>query len=570
MDLHFPTLNESLLHWGKASANLKILNILDFKNNEEPLTFEQLVRRSSLFGALLQEKGLKPGNPVVIMLPTSAAFVYLYYGTLLAGGVPVPTYPPHTLGKNAKFLKNLEHIFASSRARFFGTDSRIIEGFHDTIQGYPNLEHVFNVSDIDFSDHDRAARLARADVSAEDIALIQYTSGSTGLPKGVVLTHANLVHNIRAIAHALRLDNTKDIGISWLPLFHDMGLIGCLLTSVYTATPLALMPTEAFMIRPDRWLKNISRFGATISPSPNFGYYLCTRLIRKSRLKDVDLSSWRGALSGAEAVDTAVLDKFVELFEPHGFNRQAFLPAYGLAESSLAVTITPLGQDLKIARLDRDRLENEGTAVPHDAEDANQTQIVSVGKAVLGQEVGIFDPEGGPLPEYKVGEIWIRGPSVTKGYYNWEGDDEVFKDGWFKTGDLGFLLDEELYITGRIKELIIKRGRNYYPYDIEKSLWQIPGIREGRCAAFAAWNAEESNEDLVLIIETTRHLATGGLDGVVKEIHRAVMHHIGLRPDRVVFVPPKSLPKTSSGKLQRLLCKKLLDAKELEILGDFR
>jgi acyl-CoA synthetase (AMP-forming)/AMP-acid ligase II len=572
MDPLFRTLNEALQHYSDPARDRKILYMLDYKNREEPLTYRDILDRGAVFAALLQKEGLQRGDRVVIMLPTCSAFIYLYFGTLLAGGIPIPTYPPFSFGNNAHFLDNLRHIFQSSQAKFFGTDPRILGSFQDTFEEFPFLKRVFNVDEIDFRDTETAARAEFPAADAGDIALIQYTSGSTGFPKGVVLTHRNLLHNIHAILEALDIREGEDFGVSWLPLFHDMGLIGCLLTSIYTGVPCALMPTETFMMRPERWLQNISKYRATISPSPNFGYYLCTRLVRKSKLNGVDLSSWRAALSGAEAVDINVLDKFEELFAPIGFHRSAFLPAYGLAESSLAVTIASRENNLRIARLDRDRLENDGVAVPYEGDDANLTKIVGVGRPVQGAEVGIFDADGNPVPDGRVGEIWIGGHSVTRGYYNSpDHTRQAFTDSWFRTGDLGFLDEGDLFITGRIKELIIKRGRNYYPYDIEKALWQIGGIREGRCAAFASWNSDASSEDLVLIIETGKRQAEeDNFRGLTKQIQKAVLENIGLKPDRIVFVQPKSIPKTSSGKIQRLLCKKMLEEGTLEILGESR
>ncbi len=570
MKLLYSTFNEALIRCAETAPDLKIVYMLDYKNNEEPLTYVQLLERAGNFAEMLKDRGLKPRDRMVIMLPTSAPFLYLYFGTLLAGGIPVPTYPPATFGNNAVFLNNLRHIFQSSQARFFGSEPRILGSFHDTFDSFPFLEHVFNVSEIDF-DAPGPGSKSYADVKTDDISLIQFTSGSTGFPKGVVLTHSNLLHNVHAISEALRIDKQTDFGVSWLPLYHDMGLIGCLLTALYTSTPVALMPTESFMMRPDRWLQNISHYKASISPSPNFGYYLCTRLVNPARLKGVDLSTWRAALTGAEAIDINVLEKFENLLRPVGFSRRAFLPAYGLAESSLAVTIAPLENNLKIARLNRHKLENEGVAENYDPDDANLTKIVCVGKTISGQEVGIRDPEGQEVGDRFVGEIWIKGLSVTNGYYNNPGvTKKAFAREWFKTGDLGFMSDGDLYITGRIKELIIKRGRNYYPYDIEKSLWSVAGIREGRCAAFASWNTEESGEDLVLMIETAKNNTEADLDNLARAIDSSVLSSIGLKPDRIVFVPPKSIPKTSSGKIQRLLCKKLMEEGKLEILGDRR
>ncbi len=570
MKLRFNTFNDVVLRYAESDADLKIIRMLDFKNEEEPIDYGQVLRRSSVFAGMLREKGLKPKDRVVIMLPTSSAFVYLFFGTLLAGGIPVPTYPPSTFGNNSVFLSNLRHIFQSSQARFFGSEPRILGSFRETFENFPFLEHVFNASEIDFNSGN-PGEMKPAEVRSDDVSLLQYTSGSTGFPKGVVLTHGNLLNNVHAISEAIKINRATDFGVSWLPLFHDMGLIGCLLTALYTATPVALMPTESFMMRPDRWLHNISKYKATISPSPNFGYYLCTRLLNTTRLKGVDLSSWRVALTGAEAIDINVLERFETLLKPYGFSRRAFLPAYGLAESSLAVTIAPLEDNLKVARLNRGKLENDGTAEDYDEEDATLTKIVSVGKPVKGQQAEIHDSEGNRSPDNRVGEIWIKGLSVTSGYFNNPGvTKKSFRQDWFKTGDLGFKRNGDLYITGRIKELIIKRGRNYYPYDIEKALWNIAGIREGRCAAFASWNHAESSEDLVLVIETAKTSSEADLDDLAKSVNAVVLENIGLKPDRIVFIPPKSIPKTSSGKIQRLLCKKLLEEGKLEVFGERR
>jgi 1-acyl-sn-glycerol-3-phosphate acyltransferase len=378
-----------------------------------------------------------------------------------------------------------------------------------------------------------------------------------------MLTHSNLLANVRSIGTALGM-REGDVGVSWLPLYHDMGLIGAWLMPLYFGLPVVILSPLAFLSRPIRWLRAISRYHATISAAPNFAYELAAAKISDAELEGLDLSAWRSALNGAEPVLPATLDRFAARFASCGFRRESLLPVYGLAEGSLAVSIPPPGVGPRIDRVDRAIFEREGRAVPvpsnGTADDANGISFVSVGPAIPRIEVRVVNPDGKDVEERAEGQLWFRGPSVTRGYFqNKEATATLFpsgaEEGWLNSGDRAYLAGGDVYITGRVKDIIIHAGRNLYPHEIEDLVAQLPGVRKGCVVAFGSTDPASGTERLVIVAES-RERDSAGRGRLVQAITAQIATALGIPPDVVEVVPPNSIPKTSSGKLQRDATKK--------------
>lgn len=515
-----------------------------------PLTYRALHAAALRVARGLRNRGLESGRCVAIMLPTGLPYLASFWGTLLAGGIPVPLYPPVRLDRIEEYIVRCAGILDNAQAQLlitFDRAARVAEVARDRVRA---VQAVVSADDLLAQDAGTDGVVAaRAVVGAGDTALIQYTSGSTGDPKGVELTHANVLANIRAAREACALE-AGDVIVSWLPLYHDMGLIGGWLMPLYFGTPTVLMSPMAFLSRPERWLSALTEYEATCSIAPNFAFDLCVKRIDDEVLSRLDLSRVRAVLNGAEPISVSTLDRFAERFAGCGFRREAIFCAYGLAENMVAVTFPPVSRAPRIDRIERTAFADEGRAVPTQAEDA--LEFVGVGSAVPRHEVRIVDDDGRPRPERVQGAIQFRGPSSFKGYFRRpDATAQVQReDGWVDTGDLGYLATGELFITGRLKDLIIKGGRNYYPHEIEAAAATVKGIRQGCVAAFAVHDAGSGTEQIVVVAETREKDATAReqLEGKVLE---AVTGQIGVPPDRVVLAVPGAVPKTSSGKIRR-------------------
>ena len=549
------TLLEALEY--RAKFKPEFLIFMDLKNKEHQVSAVEVLEKARAVAQYLMGRGLKKNDKVVIMLPTGQNFAFIYFGILIAGGVPVPVSQPAGTSNIGKYLDNLTHIIHDCEARYFITYEKI-----KLIAG--SLMNISNLVSGFLFDNEIFANPVPADlykklpvIKTDDLALIQYTSGTTGKPKGVMLSHKNLIHNIHGIgvASAMRPD---DVGISWLPMYHDMGLIGGFLTTMYWNVILVLMAPEAFIFRPFWWMDNISKYRATIGVAPNFGYHYCVTRIDDVNLHKLDLSSWRLALNGAEPVDRITLSKFLEKFKPCGLRDDIFLPVYGMAENSLAATFPSLDRTTVIHRFRRDKLEEERIAIDSDSHNSKEyIDLVSVGYPLGGQEIRIVDEHDKTLQEREVGEICVKSPSLMSGYYkNSEATREAIKEGWLHSGDMGFILDGMLFISGRKKEMIIKRGKNIYPYDVERIASTVKGVRLGCCAAFDVHNEEQGTEDLVLVCETTVK-DKDALEKLRKDIHNEILAKLGIAPDDIRLVPKETIPKTTSGKIQRILCKRI-------------
>ncbi|WP_265920157.1 AMP-binding protein [Cupriavidus nantongensis] len=521
-----------------------------------PITFAQLHRRAGAVAAGLAARGVRAGTTVALMLPTCAEYFYCFAGILMAGGIPVPLYPPARLAQIGDHLQRHAGILANAQAPILITvaEARPLAALLKA--GTGTLQSVLTPAEVE----DAAAAPVHAMLRAHDIALLQYTSGSTGSPKGVVLTHANLLANLRAMGTALSVDS-RDVFVSWLPLYHDMGLIGAWLGSLYYAFPLVAMSPLTFLARPERWLWAIHQYRGTLSGGPNFAYELCLHKLAHADLSGLDLSSWRFAFNGAEPVSLQTMRRFTARFARHGLRAQAAAPVYGLAEASVGLTFPPPGRELAADRIDRAAFARTARAVPAAtegsavADERDVMEIPSCGRPLPGHDLRIIDASGRELPERQEGLLQFRGPSATGGYFrNPEQTRQLFDRGWLNTGDYAYLAGGELFITGRAKETIVRGGRNLYPYEVEQAIGAIPGIRKGCVAVFGCPDPDSGTEHIVVMAETaaTDEPARRALQ---RQALKTALDVLGLPPDHVVLVPPHTILKTSSGKIRRAACR---------------
>lgn len=543
---HAQDLIEALLYQAEHQPTRTTLHFLEEGELTCQWTYPDLVAACQKVAAGLNALGVQPGDRVGIMLPSGPDYLAAFYGVLWIGAIPTPLYPPFRLDqledyvtRQAAILRvaGVEHLISFDRAK------PVMPLFK---MHCPGLKKILTVGELD--------GLAPPPRPHQH-ALIQFTSGSTGLPKGVVLSHANLIHNIRGYGHGMNL-GAGDVTISWLPLYHDMGLIGTMLGSVYHGQPLALMGPQDFLARPSRWLWAVHRFGGTISPAPNFAYEICAGKIPDEELEGLDLSTWRVALNGAEAVRPETVKRFTDRFKPYGFSEGAHFPAYGLAEASLAVTFPPPGRGPVYDTLSRERLEAEGVVAACGPEDTPLT-LVACGRPLPDMEVRIVDDKGQQLDEKFRGLVEFRGPSSLVGYFENPEATRAVKDdeGWVKTGDLGYLSEGELYLTGRVKDIIIKAGRNIQAEDVEDMVAGVEGVRRGCVAAFGS-DSEKDGTELLVIVAESRSKEAEQCRALAEAIEKEVARRLGLPPDVVEVVRPHTVPKTPSGKIRRSECKK--------------
>ena len=560
------TFQDVLRQRGRSDASRTHLIFYEDERESPSLTFGELLEGAERVAYAMARRGIGRGDTVALMLPTSREFFLAFAGTLLAGATPVPIYPPFRADRIEEYAERQSAILANAGARLLVTfrDASSVAKLLKPL--VPSLEGVATAESL-------AATRAPAPLGppvharADDLALLQYTSGSTGNPKGVMLTHANLLAHARAVGEALGLRN-DDVGVSWLPLYHDMGLIGAWLMPLYFGLPMVVMSPLAFLTRPARWLRAFHRYHGTMGAAPNFAYELAAAKISDEEIQGLDLSAWRAALNGAEPVLPATLDRFTERFARCGFRRETLLPVYGLAEASLAVTIPPLGREPRVDRLERAAFAQEGRAVPaasgeafpsgsppRASEDSHVISFVSAGLPLPRHEVRIADELGQEVGERVEGQLWFRGPSATQGYFRNEGATAALfpqgaEAGWVNSGDRAYRADGEIYITGRVKDIIIHAGHNLYPHEIEEAVARVPGVRKGCVVVFGASDPSAGTERLVIVAES-RQAGREARAGLAQAITARVTETLGLPPNVVEVVRPNVIPKTSSGKLRR-------------------
>ncbi|MGD2076314.1 MAG: AMP-binding protein, partial [Gammaproteobacteria bacterium] len=522
------------------------------------ISYRQLRDEAVRLAAGLQQLGLQPAEPVSLMLPTGPEYFYSFFAVLMAGGIPVPLYPPARPAQLEDHMRRHARILDNCRARTLITVAQAKPAARLLRSQVTGLRHIVTTSDLIEEAGTPALPVARS----SDTAFIQYTSGSTGDPKGVVLSHANLLANIRAIGRALEA-GAGDVCVSWLPLYHDMGLIGAWLGSLYYAALFVVMSPLSFLARPERWLQAVHRYRGTISAAPNFGYEYCLRRLQDTELKGLDLSCWRAALNGAEAVSPDTLDKFAARFADFGFRAEALMPVYGLAECAVGLTFPPLNRGPKVDRIERRSFMQSGRAIAAGPTDHGALRFVSNGSPLPGHQVRVVDDAGHELPERREGRLQFRGPSSTSGYYrNVEKTRALFDGDWLDSGDLAYIGAGELYVTGRRKDIVIRAGRNIYPDELEQAVGAVAGVRTGRVAAFGSIDHRSRTERLVVLAETRSTDATER-ERLRSQIADVATDLVGTPPDEIVLAPPGSVLKTSSGKIRRAASRERFEKGEI-------
>ena len=531
------------------------LSIRHGDGRDASMSYGELHRAALEVAYGLLDQGLMAGDRVAIMLPTEENFFIAYMGALYAGGIPVPIYPPFRrsqvedhLRRQAGILRNAEAAYLIAADELRGVGS-ILFGLVDT------LKSIETVSTLD----KRGILEKPCKADEQTVALIQYTSGSTGDPKGVVLTHANLLANIRAMGEALQA-SSADVFVSWLPLYHDMGLIGAWLGSLYHGVHVIFLRPLAFLADPISWLRTLSEYRATLSAAPNFAFELCCKSIRDEDMHDLDLGSLRCLLNGAEPVSARTIARFSERFSACGFQSEMMWPVYGLAENSVGLAFPPHAREPVIDRVQRTALTRDSLAVTADAQDTTALTFVACGQPIPRHEVRIVDHADRELPERAEGRLQFKGPSATTGYFrNDEKTRTLFSGEWLESGDRAYVANGDIYITGRVKDMIIKAGRNIYPHEIEELVGELDGVRKGCVAAFAITQADAGTERLVLAVET-RLDDPSDRQRLQERITSTCSRSLNMVPDVIELLPPRTIPKTSSGKIRRTATREMYEA----------
>ena len=518
------------------------------------LTHAELLQRATVVAAALQAEGLRPGQSVALMLPTGLAFFEAFAGILIAGGVPVPIYPPFRSSGIEDHLQRQARILENAQAVLLIGDERTRLAAGMLRLTAPGVRRVLAVKSLTAG----TGTPRPVPRGSRDTALLQYTSGSTGQPKGVVLTHANLLANIRAMGAVLEVD-AQDVFVSWLPLYHDMGLIGAWMGSLYHGIPLVVMPPQDFLARPSRWLRALHEHGGTLSAAPNFAYEILAAKVPDDELRGLDLRRWRLAVNGAEPVHAATLQRFARRFAACGFDERAMMPVYGLAESAVGLAFRPLRQTPRIDCIDRHLLHRVGRAEPVPCDAPQAMRVAACGLPLPGHEIRVVDKAGAEVPERVEGRIQFRGPSATSGYFrNPEATRALFVGSWLDTGDVGYLVQGEIHLTSRAKDLIIRGGHNLHPYELEEAIGALAGVRRGCVAVFAAADSASASERVVVLAET-RETEPAPKAALRERIGELAIALLGVPADDIVLAGARVVPKTSSGKIRRAACRDLYE-----------
>ncbi|MBA3947457.1 MAG: fatty acyl-AMP ligase [Herpetosiphonaceae bacterium] len=534
--------------------------VLDGRGGAKRLSYPELWSAARTVAAGLRQRGLKAGARVLLLLPTSEEYVVTLCGALLLGTMPCTVAAPTTRSKADEALRYLGYIYDK-------LDPALIlvpEHLQATLQEHPGIDAHRVVTADDVRGEAPLATGALPMIRAEQPLHIQLTSGTTNKPKGVVLTHHNVIQNVQAIARAVDFVPSTDSGLSWLPLYHDMGFIQ-LLMAIYYQSSMVLMTPTSFLRDPLSWLHNIGRYRVSITAAPTFAYSLCLRKFDPGKLTGLDLGAWRRSFVGAEPVPLGILQQFTDTYRPYGLHDDTIYPSYGMAET---VLITSGPTDLShnprhvfgfvaCDRIDPELLRTQGRAVPSPNDDMSSPrsiEILGMGPPVKGLEIVVQDEQGQVVEDRVVGEICVRGTSLMQGYFqDAEATTLAVRDGYYHTGDRGYLVDGELYVLGRIKELIIVRGRNYQPFDIEAVIEEHEAVRKGYAVVFGVYNAEQGTDDMVAVIETK--VAPEERPPMAQQIQQSLQTIFGFRAHEIIFVRHGTIPRTTSGKPQRVLSK---------------
>ncbi|HYW75281.1 MAG TPA: AMP-binding protein [Gammaproteobacteria bacterium] len=522
------------------------LTLLDERGRSENLSYQILHQGACRVAAGLHARGVSMAHSVALMLPTALDYFQAFFGVLYAGAIPVPIYPPSRASQLAEHLRRHGRILHNAQVTLLVTVpearrlARLLRG------EAPALRTIVTVAELKT---DGEAEPVRS--TGDTLALLQYTSGSTGDPKGVMLTHAQIMANIRALGERLDVGRS-DVVVSWLPLYHDMGLIGTWLSSLYFGVPFVVMSPQRFLAHPLQWLQAVHRFRGTISGGPNFGFELCLRHLDSGpELPSLDLSCWRVAFNGAEPVSPGTLKHFAQRFARFDFRAEALMPVYGLAEAGVGLCVPHPDRGATIERVDREAFARSAVARPVKGGATRIAEFVSCGPPLPGYEIRVVGEAGREMPDRREGDIEFRGPSATHGYFNRADLSAALFDGdWLRTGDRGYLAGGDIHITGRTKEMMVRGGRNLYPYELEEAVGAIPGIRKGCVAVFGNVDEGTGVEQLVVIAET-REIDAATRQALVDAICATSVDIANLPADDIVLVSPHSVLKTSSGKLRR-------------------
>ncbi len=549
----YADLNAMLAAAARTEAGI---TFVDPREEETSLSYRELYQRARLMAEALVRAGLQPGDRVAIGIPTSPNFMEAFFGTLLAGAVPAPLYPAPRAGKLDDYLPMVARMLGSIGARMLLTSAHTVTVLKKAAElARPELGCQM-VEELLADDTLRGTEVA---VTPEALGLIQFSSGSTNDPKPIALPHGGLA------LHAAMLDEVFSAGggqneklVTWLPLYHDMGLIGCLLTPIHMGIPIIMMATEVFVSQPQMWLRAISRHAGTITVAPNFAYELCLKRVREAELRELNLRSLRLAHNGAEPVSATTMEGFSQRFAASGLAQHGVLrPVYGLAEATVGVSHPPPRDPIRWIGVDSAVLAREGRVVE------GSRKLASVGVPMPGVDIEIRDEAGKDLPERQVGRIWVRTPSPMRGYFHSaELTARTLVDGWIDTGDMGFVDGGELFICGRAKDTVIIRGANHPPQDFEECLEGLEGLRSGRVVA-AGFIPEGSESEELLILAERSPLTSVEPAVLEKRIRQAVLERTGIRPHTVCLVPRGSLRRTTSGKIRRR------DALQRFLAGEF-
>ena len=560
------SLVDLLVQAGEAKRSVTLVHAGD---QEEIRSYTEIMRNAQRKAAGLRTCGLKQGQVVVLVMDTSFAFVETFFGVLLAGGVPSPAYPPVAMSRLTSYVARLRKIVDATQASFLVTTSRIRRMLGE-LSWAPTLNEIL------VDDRLYGNELVIHYPASTDIALIQCTSGSTSNPKPVVLRHRHLISNIQGFGGRLGW-REEDVTVSWLPLYHDLGLIGALLGSIRAKSKLVLISPTQILMDIGIWWRAMARHRATMTGGPNFIYGLSGRRMSAEEIAQLDLSHARVLLCGAEPINPTTIREFFRAFSSSKLSPRSFVPAYGLAESCVGVSCISPNSGMRTEVLASESVW-EGTAreLPEeDNEDSgtrsidDSTRDLSIESVCLGAPFGdlkieIRDPQGHVLPDRAIGEVWAHGSSIMDGYMGMpEATAEVLESGWLRTGDSGYQVDGELYLLGRLKHMLVVRGRNFYAEAIEATAEEVPGVRRGNVVAFGIHDAKSKQDSLVLVVET-RVRENHRRKALQREIIETVREVHGLTPLNIVFVPPGTVPKTSSGKRRRNECRELYLSAQLE------
>jgi acyl-CoA synthetase (AMP-forming)/AMP-acid ligase II len=507
------------------------------------VSFHDLRLAAQLRAAHYAAAGLGRGDRVALVIPEGDQFIPAFLGALWGGLIPVPLYPPLSLGKLDAFMDSLVSILNVAKPRVLVTNERVAKVLWSAVGRIPSIEKVLTTEELA---KDAGALPPAADVRDDEVAFLQFTSGSTALPKGVMVTHGSLAANCAAIVRdGLRADGAHDVAVSWLPLYHDMGLIGFVMAPICFRIPAVFIATMSFIKNATIWLETLHKHRGTLTFAPNFAYALVTKRARPEQIARWDLSRMRAFGCGAEPINPETMRAFVAALAPAGLKPETLLPCYGMAEATLAISFVPIDEPLQTDRIDVDRYHRDHKAAPVSNGGAF-LEVVNCGRTFPGHELSIQDEDGRILPDRHVGEVCFRGPSVSAGY--WESPEATkaaFRGGWLRTGDLGYLVADRVFVSGRIKDILIVNGRNYYPQRIEWLVDEIPGVRKGSAVVFT--RPGSASEEIVVAVESR----IADPPALKAQIVSRISEEFQLAVSDVALVAPGALPKTSSGKLQR-------------------